>query len=71
MEETPLTTVIERVVEVDVSKLEVSVGVKVAESETEPSAPGVHEQVAVVDEADVLPQPEIVEPPSLKFTAPA
>ncbi len=70
-EETPLTTVIESVDVVDVSKLAESVGVKVAVSETEPSAPGVHEQVAVVDAAEAEPQPEIVEPPSIKFTAPA
>lgn len=69
--ETPFTTVMESVVVVDVSKLLESVGVKVAVSETEPSAFGVHEQVAVVDAAAVLPQPESVEPPSMKFTDPA
>ena len=69
--ETPLTTVIESVVVVEVSKFEESVGVKVAVSETEPSAPGVQEQVAVVDAAAADPQPEIVVPPSIKLTAPA
>jgi hypothetical protein len=69
--ETPLTTVMESVVVVDVSKFDESVGVKVAVNETEPSAPGVHEQVAVVDAAEADPQPEIVEPPSIKLTAPA
>lgn len=56
---------------VDVSKLEESVGVKVAVSETEPSAFGVHEHVAEVDAAAAVPQPEIVEPPSMKLTDPA
>ncbi len=70
-EETPLTTVIESVDVVDVSKLAESVGVNVAVSETEPRAPGVHEHIAVVVDAAALPQPEIVEPPSIKFTAPA
>ncbi len=69
--ETPLTTVIESVVDVDVSKLEVSVGVKMAVSETEPKDAGVQEQVAVVEAALADPQPEIVEPPNLKLTAPA
>ena len=69
--ETPLTTVMESVVVVDVSKLAESVGVKVAVSEMEPSAFGVQEQVAVVDAADAEPQPEMVEPPSIKFTDPA
>ena len=69
--ETPLTTVIESVVVVEVSKLEESVGVKVAVNETEPRAPGVHEHVADVDAAEADPQPEIVEPPSMKFTEPA
>ena len=69
--ETPLTTVMESVVVVDVSKFAESVGVKVAVSDTEPSAPGVQEHVAVVDAADADPQPEIVVPPSIKFTAPA
>ena len=69
--ETPLTTVIESVVVVEVSKFDVSVGVKVAVSATEPSAPGVHEHVAVVVAAAADPQPEIVVPPSLKFTEPA
>ena len=62
--ETPLTTVIESVVDVDVSKLEVSVGVKMAVRETEPSDAGVQEQVAVVDAAAAEPQPEIVDPPN-------
>ncbi len=69
--ETPLTTVIVNVVVVDVSKFDESVGVKVAVSETEPSAFGVQEQVAVVDAAAADPQPEMVEPPSIKFTDPA
>ena len=69
--ETPLTTVMVSVVVVDVSKFAESVGVKVAVSETEPSAFGVHEHVAVVDAADADPQPEIVEPPSMKLTLPA
>ena len=70
-DETPLTTVIASVVVVDVSKLDVSVGVKIAVKETEPRDAGVQEQVAVVDAADANPQPEIVEPPNLKLTAPA
>ena len=69
--ETPLTTVMVSVVVVDVSKFAESVGVKVAVSETEPSELGVHEQVAVVDAAAADPQPEIVEPPNIKLTAPA
>ena len=69
--ETPLTTVMESVVVVDVSKLDESVGVKVAVRETEPSALGVHEHVAVVDAAAAEPQPEMVVPPSIKLTAPA
>ncbi len=69
--ETPLTTVMVSVVVVDVSKFAESVGVKVAVNETEPSAFGVHEHVAVVDAADADPQPEIVEPPSMKLTLPA
>ncbi len=69
--ETPLTTVIERVVVVDDSKFDESDGVKAAVNETKPSAPGVHEHVAVVDAADADPQPEIVVPPSIKLTAPA
>ena len=69
--EMPLTTVMESVVVVDVSKLAESVGVNVAVSETEPSAPGVQEHVAVVETAAADPQPEIVEPPSIKLTAPA
>ena len=70
-DETPLTTVMVSVVDVDVSKLEESVGVKIAVRETEPSDAGVQEQVAVVVAAAADPQPEIVEPPNLKFTAPA
>ena len=69
--ETPFTTVMERVVVVEVSKFAESVGVNVAVNETEPSAPGIQEHVAVVDAADADPQPEIVVPPSIKFTAPA
>ena len=46
-------------------------GVNTAVSETEPRAPGVHEHVAVVDAADAEPQPEIVDPPNIKLTAPA
>jgi hypothetical protein len=69
--ETPLTTVMVRVVVVDVSKFAASVGVKVAVSETEPRAFGVQEQVAVVDTAAAEPQPEIVVPPSIKLTLPA
>ncbi len=42
-----------------------------AVSETEPIAPGVHVQVAVVDAADADPQPEIVVPSNLKLTDPA
>ncbi len=44
---------------------------KMAVSETEPIAPGVQEQVAVVDAADADPQPEIVVPSNLKLTDPA
>ena len=69
--ETPLTTVIESVVDVDVSKLEESVGVKMAVSDTEPRALGVQEHVAVVVAADADPQPLMVEPPNRKLTAPA
>ena len=69
--ETPLTTVMARVVVVDVSKLAESVGVNVAVSETEPRAFGVQEHVAVVDAAVAEPHPEIVVPPSIKLTAPA
>jgi hypothetical protein len=71
MVETPLTTVMESVVVVDVSKLDESVGVNMAVRETDPKDAGVQEQVAVVDAADADPQPEIVEPPNLKLTAPA
>ena len=71
MVETPLTTVMESVVVVDVSKFAESVGVKMAVSDTEPSDAGVQEHVAVVVAAAADPQPEIVEPPNLKFTAPA
>ena len=69
--ETPFTTVIESVVDVEVSKLDESVGVKIAVSETEPKDAGVQEQVAVVDAADAEPQPEIVDPPNRKLTDPA
>ena len=69
--ETPLTTVIESVVDVDVSKFDVSVGVKMAVSETDPSDAGVQEHVAVVVAAAADPQPEIVAPPNRKLTAPA
>ena len=69
--ETPLTTVMVSVVDVDVSKLDVSVGVKMAVSETEPRDAGVQEHVAVVVAALADPQPEMVEPPNLKFTEPA
>ncbi len=69
--DSPVTTVMERDVEVADSKLEESAGVKMAVSETEPIAPGVQLQVAVVDAADADPQPEIVEPSNLKFTDPA
>ncbi len=69
--ETPLTTVMESVVVVDVSKFEESVGVKVAVSDTEPRAFGVQEHVAVVDAAAADPQPEMVVPPNIKLTAPA
>jgi hypothetical protein len=62
--ETPLTTVMVRVVAVDVSKLDASVGVKMAVRETEPKDAGVQEHVAVVDAADADAQPEIVEPPN-------
>ena len=69
--ETPLTTVMESVVVVDVSKLDESVGVKIAVKETDPSAPGVQEHVALVDAADADAHPEIVDPPNWKFTDPA
>jgi hypothetical protein len=69
--ETPLTTVMESVVDVDVSKLDVSVGVKMAVSDTEPRDAGVQEHVAVVVAAAADPQPLMVEPPNLKLTAPA
>jgi len=62
--ETPFTTVMESVVVVDVSKLDESVGVKIAVKEAEPKDAGVQEQVAVVDAADAEPQPEIVDPPN-------
>lgn len=62
--ETPLTTVMESVVVVDVSKFDESVGVKIAVRETEPKDAGVQEHVAVVDAADAEPQPEIVDPPN-------
>ena len=66
-----MTTVIVSVVDVDVSKFDVSVGVKMAVRETEPSDAGVQEQVAVVVAALADPQPEMVEPPNWKLTAPA
>lgn len=69
--ETPLTTVMVSVVDVDVSKLDVSVGVKMAVSDTDPRDAGVQEQVAVVVAAADDPQPEMVEPPNWKLTAPA
>jgi hypothetical protein len=69
--ETPLTTVMEREVDVELSKLDESVGVKMAVSETDPREAGAHEHVAVVDAAAADPQPEIVEPPNRKLTAPA
>ena len=69
--ETPFTTVIESVVDVEVSKFAESVGVKIAVKETEPKDAGVQEHVALVDAADAEPQPEIVDPPSMKFTDPA
>lgn len=69
--ETPLTTVTERVVVVDVSKFDESVGVNVAVSDTDPRDAGVHEHEAEVDEADADPQPLIVVPPSMKLTEPA
>ncbi len=62
--EIPLTTVMESVVAVDVSKLDESVGVKIAVKETEPKDAGVQEHVALVDAADAEPHPEIVEPPN-------
>ena len=64
MVEMPLTTVMVRVEVVDVSKLDESVGVKMAVRETDPKDAGVQEQVAVVDAADAEPQPEIVDPPN-------
>ena len=64
IDETPLTTVMVSVVVVDVSKLDVSVGVKIAVRLTLPRDAGVHEQVAVVDAAAAEPQPERVDPPS-------
>jgi hypothetical protein len=64
MAETPLTTVMDSVVVVDVSKLDESVGVKIAVKETEPKDAGVQEHVALVDAADAEPQPEIVDPPN-------
>jgi hypothetical protein len=61
----------ESVVVVDVSKLDESVGVKVAVNETEPRAPGVHEHVADIDAAAADAHPEIVDPPNWKLTDPA
>lgn len=69
--ETPLTTVMLKVVDVDVSKFDVSVGVKIAVSDTEPRDAGVQEHVAVVVAAAADPQPLMVEPPNRKLTAPA
>jgi hypothetical protein len=69
--DTPLTTVIESVVDVDVSKFDASVGVKMAVSDTDPRDAGVQEQVAVVVAALADPQPLIVAPPNRKLTAPA
>ena len=69
--ETPFTTVMESVVEVDVSKLDISVGVKMAVRETEPRDAGVQEHVAVVVAAAADPQPLMVAPPNRKLTAPA
>ena len=66
-----MTTLMESVVAVEVSKLDESVGVKIAVKETEPKDAGVQEQVAVVDAAEAEPQPEIVEPPNRKLTDPA
>jgi hypothetical protein len=62
--ETPLTTVMVRVEVVDVSKLDESVGVKMAVREAEPKDAGVQEHVALVDAAAAEPQPEIVDPPN-------
>jgi hypothetical protein len=64
MVETPLTTVMESVVVVDVSKFAESVGVNMAVRETEPKDAGVQEHVAVVDAAAADAHPEIVEPPN-------
>ena len=70
--ETPFTIEIVSVVEVDVSKLAVSVGVKIADRDTEPRDAGaVHEHVAVVEAAEADAHPEIVTPPNWKFTDPA
>ena len=69
--ETPLTTVIVRVVDEELSKFAESVGVKIAVRDTEPKDAGVQEQVALVDAADAEPHPEIVEPPNRKLTVPA
>ncbi len=66
-----MTTVMESVVAVEVSKLDESVGVKMAVRDTEPKDAGVQEHVAVVDAAAAVPQPEIVEPPNRKLTDPA
>jgi hypothetical protein len=62
--DTPLTTVIVRVVVVEVSKLDVSVGVNIAVRLTLPRDAGVHEHVAVVEAAAADAQPEIVDPPN-------
>ena len=71
IDETPLTTVMVSVVAVDVSKLDASVGVKIAVRLTLPRDAGVHEHVAVVDAAATEPQPVRVDPPSRKLTNPA
>ena len=68
MVDTPLTTVMVKVVVVAVSKFAESVGVKSAVSGADPSAPGVQEHVAVVVDADAVPHPAIVAPFNLKFT---
>ena len=47
------------------------VGVKVADSEADPSETGTQSHVAVADAIAIAPQPEIVVPPNMKFTVPA
>ena len=66
-----MTTVIIRLVVVEVSKFDVSDGVKVAVKEAEPSAAGVQEHVADVAAAAAAPQPDMVDPPNIKLTVPA